>query len=313
FLLTSELFMQFPTFDFRQWYQTDLTTIEQVEDVFFNKEVDGELFFRGMANYDFVCISTFYRYFISHHDLNWSEVDVGFNSKVLLPEIDLEEYKKQSFQILDVFYDNLRTLGSQELSFESIAYLAQHYGLPTDLIDFSYDSKIALYFACCEMPEKDCSVYMFDIYSRVKEMMGLYASGSIGYCKKPDGSLMDASERERHARELCTKLSKDGLPTVTPIIELDKIKYGQRILNQKGAFVYHRNAVPMDQLMYTASTHTSYPGRRVYKIAHSLKPIILKRLEDDFGINEAYVYPDADQNLEIIDTAVQMTREKLGV
>ncbi|WP_146041088.1 FRG domain-containing protein, partial [Vibrio vulnificus] len=86
---------------------------------------------------------------ISNHDLNWSEVDVGFNSKVLLPEIDLEEYKKQSFQILDDFYDNLRTLGSQELSFESIAYLAQHYGLPTDLIDFSYDPKIALYFACC--------------------------------------------------------------------------------------------------------------------------------------------------------------------
>ncbi|WP_286996315.1 hypothetical protein [Shewanella sp.] len=29
FLLTSELFMQFPTFDFRQWYQTDLTTIKE--------------------------------------------------------------------------------------------------------------------------------------------------------------------------------------------------------------------------------------------------------------------------------------------
>lgn len=305
--------MQFPTFDYRQWYQTDLNTIEQVEDIFFNQEVNGELFFRGMANYEFVCISTFYRYFISSRDLNWSEVDVGYNSMVQLPEIDLEEYKTLSFQILDDFYGNLRTLGSQELSFETIAYLAQHYGLPTDLIDFSYNPKIALYFACCEMPEKDCSVYMFDIYSRVKEMMDLCTSGCIGYFQKPDGSLMDENERKAHARELCTKLSKEGLPTVTPIIELDRIKYGQRILNQKGAFVYHRNAVPMDQLMYTASTFTNYTGRRIYKITNALKPIILKRLDDEFGINEAFVYPDADQNLEIIKTAVQMTKGKFSL
>ncbi|MBT1443421.1 FRG domain-containing protein [Shewanella sp. JM162201] len=303
--------MQFPTFDFRQWYQTELTTIEQIEEAFFNKKVDGELFFRGMPNYDFVCISSFYRYFISCRVLNWSEVDVGFNSKVLLPEIDLDEYKRLSFQILDVFYDNLRKLGSQELSFETVAYLAQHYGLPTDLIDFSYDPKIALYFACCEMPEKDCSVYMFDIYSRVKEMMELYASGAIGYCKKPNGSLMEPSERADHARELCTKLSRNGLSTVTPVIELDKIKYGQRILNQKGAFIYHRDVVPMDQLMYTASTDPYYPGRRVYKIPNKLKPTILRRLESKFGINEVFVYPNADQNLDIIDTAVKMTKSKL--
>ncbi|PQJ84452.1 hypothetical protein [Aliivibrio sifiae] len=61
--------MQYPTFDFRQWYQTDLDTMEQVERFLLNKQPDGELFYRGMANYEFVCISTFYRYFISSREL----------------------------------------------------------------------------------------------------------------------------------------------------------------------------------------------------------------------------------------------------
>ncbi|WP_064608108.1 FRG domain-containing protein [Photobacterium sp. J15] len=305
----------FPSFDYRQWYQTDVTTLGQVEKLFLDVEPDDELYFRGMANYDFVCISTFYRYFINSRQLKWSEKDVGFKSMVLLPEIDMEEYKSLSFRILDDFYDNLLTQGSKELSLDTIAYLAQHYGLPTDLIDFSYDPKIALYFACCEMPEHDCSVYMFDIYARVKEMMQLCGSGRIGYFCKPDGTLMNEQEREQHAKQMCTELDRDGLPTITPIIAIDDIKYGQRILNQKGAFIYHRNSVPMDQLMYTASTHTSYQGRRVYKISKELKPSILQTLDEKYEINESFVYPslEADQNLEIIEKAVAKTKENFGL
>ncbi|WP_063660629.1 FRG domain-containing protein [Aliivibrio fischeri] len=305
--------MQYPTFDFRQWYQTDLDTMEQVERFLLNKQPDGELFYRGMANYEFVCISTFYRYFISSRELIWSDVDVGFNSMVSLPNIDMDEYKSLSFQILDDFYDNLLNLGSKELPFETVAYLAQHYGLPTDLIDFSYDPKVALYFACCEMEGDDCSVYMFDIYARVKEMMDIYESGRVGFLRNPDRTFMNATEREMHAKNMCTTLDRNGLSTVTPIINFDDIKYAQRILNQKGAFIYHRDAVPMDQLMYTASTHTDYQGRRVYKIASALKADILKKLDEEYGINKQFIYPNVELNLNIIETAVQKTKVKFGL
>ncbi|WP_105055910.1 FRG domain-containing protein [Aliivibrio sifiae] len=242
-----------------------------------------------------------------------SDVDVGFNSMVSLPNIDMDEYKSLSFQILDDFYDNLLNLGSKEVPFETVAYLAQHYGLPTDLIDFSYDPKVALYFACCEMEGDDCSVYMFDIYARVKEMMDIYESGRVGFLRNPDRTIMNATEREMHAKNMCTTLDRNGLSTVTPIINFGDIKYAQRILNQKGAFIYHRDAVPMDQLMYTASTHTDYQGRRVYKIASALKADILKKLDEEYGINKQFIYPNVELNLNIIETAVQKTKVKFGL
>ncbi|MEH6463071.1 MAG: FRG domain-containing protein [Shewanella psychromarinicola] len=302
----------FPSFDYRQWYQTEVNTLEEVNKLIIEKESSGEMFYRGMANYDFVCVSTFYRYFITSRKLSWSEQEVGYNSKVLLPEIDMVEYKALSLHILDDFYDNLITLGSKELPLNSIAYLAQHYGLPTDLIDFSYDPKIPLYFACCEMPDKDFSIYMFDIYAHVKTMMNIYASGRAGFARNSDGSTMTSEELASLAKNICTTIDRDGLPTVTPVIDHDDIKYGQRILNQKGAFIYHRDSIPMDQLMYTASSETNYQGRRVYKINKELKPKILEMLDQRYGINQSFVYPDSDVdlNLEIIQQAVAKTKAK---
>lgn len=305
--------MKFPTFDYRAWYKTDVDSMEQVEALFFNEKPYKDFYYRGMANYDFICISTFYRYFINSRKLDWREVDVGFNSMVELPEIDVDEYKNLSFSILDDFYSNLLFLGSKEISYESVAYLAQHYGLPTDLIDFSYDPKIALYFACCEIPESDCSLYMFDIYAHVKRMMALAGQGptaNIGYMLNEDGTHMTNEERAQAFKDYCTTLSKDGASTVTPIIKGDDICFGERIINQKGAFIYHRSEVPMDQLMYTVSSDSNYRGRRIYKIAKELKPQILQVLDERFGINEAFVYPSTDLNFEIIDKASVMTKEK---
>lgn len=38
-------------------------------------------------------------------------------------------------------------------------FLAQHYGLPTRLLDWTYNPLIALYFACCSHQDKDGVVY----------------------------------------------------------------------------------------------------------------------------------------------------------
>lgn len=62
------------------------------------------------------------------------------------------------------YYSYTRERPSSDMD---LLFLAQHYGLPTRLLDFTYNPMIALYFACENEPEKDGQIY-------VKGMGGLF-------------------------------------------------------------------------------------------------------------------------------------------
>lgn len=268
-----------------------------------------------MADYNFVGISTFYRYYLQQNtQLKWEDTNVGHNTIIPLPVIDDSEYSSQSLEILDVFYQNLLSLGSKKLTLNTITYLAQHYGLPTNLIDFSADPKVALYFACQEFPEQDCIVYEYDIYKFVKNMYSFFKSGGHrSFVFKPDGSVMTNEEVAILMRDKMTVIDRE-VAISTPILKLDEIVFSQRILNQKGTFVYINEPTLLDRIMYTSSSDTYEYGRKLYKIPAKFKAEILSYLKIQ-GIDFDFLYPkaDGDSNLSTIKAAVDKTKKMLSI
>ncbi len=302
--------LKLPSFDYRQWYETEINTLEDVEKLFFHSEFKNGLYFRGMSKYEYICISTFYRHYLSiKPNIEWKESKIGYSKKILLPQINKEEYKRYSFEIIDEFKNHLIANGLNIINTNSIIYLAQHYGLPTNLIDFTTDPKIALYFACEKDYDEDCSVYMYDIFSHIKGL-------SQNLAKQNINSGEDLKTSYQYFFEKFTTTIENDTPDIaTPIIQVDDIKYNQRIKNQKGVFVYHCDSIPFDNIMSLSSSQTSFDKRKIFKINSTLKENILIMLDNKYGINKDFLYPKIcnDTNKDAIENAVLKTKEKFAI
>lgn len=96
-------------------------------------------FYRGQASVDFKLIPSVGR-----------NVVQGEEKALLQYEREIFEDFKRKYSM----YTNVRPKNDMEFLF-----LAQHYGLPTRLLDWTYNPLIALYFACCSHPDMDGVVF----------------------------------------------------------------------------------------------------------------------------------------------------------
>lgn len=96
-------------------------------------------FFRGQSSIEYKLIPSIGRMFKDGEDTNLKQ----FERNVF------EDFKRKYSMFTDAKPKNDK----------EFLFLAQHYGLPTRLLDWTYNPLIALYFACCSKFDKNGVVY----------------------------------------------------------------------------------------------------------------------------------------------------------
>jgi hypothetical protein len=133
--------------------------------------------------------------------------------------------------------------------------LAQHHGLATRLLDWTFNPLVATYFACAESPDTDGAVYLYD----------------------PELFVRDT--------ELKLDADADGVGFIPRAI-------APRLLNQKAAFTVH--GPPNREITVKPHFYfKDYSNLACLIIKKHCKAELIQML-DDYGVNNVTLFPDLD-------------------
>ncbi|MHC4529593.1 MAG: FRG domain-containing protein [Planctomycetota bacterium] len=165
--------------------------------------------------------------------------------------------------------------------------LAQHYGLPTRLLDWTQNAAIALYFACLNPKEKSGAVLILN-------PIDLNRAADPKNPRIFDAHLDAATINQYSA--LDGKINKvDGLRTIA----IHPTWNSERIMLQQGAFTLHGSR---------GFTLTNEQARSLVclEIKKKHKPALLHQLER-VGINEMSIFPELDHMCNYLKNRITLS------
>jgi hypothetical protein len=250
--------------------------------------------FRGQADSDWLIQSSFSRWYIKNNpeseeailieDIKAIEekAKLGFNERV--------HYHELADDIIDNLAIRLERVDNLDLTYSQIMYLAQHYDLPTNLIDFTFDPNIALFFAFdYKTPPKSGYVSWF------KTTPWFYAQSTISaVCQH---HFVDKNELWKEA----TTLIKGDCGIKVPAINKIDLSINLRINAQKGCFVYYSEVFPYDKVMHMMECwqpNGGWGSQLKIDIPISLKGEVMDYLSSlPSPITKKSMYPQIDEKL----------------
>lgn len=151
--------------------------------------------------------------------------------------------------------------------------LAQHYGLPTRLLDWTESATIALYFACIE-PTADGLVFL----------MNPVDLNRLSYPKRP--RILDAHSDATIIRKYLRLAGRQSAHrTARNTLAVNPVWNSQRLMLQKGVFTLHGSRFDLD--VTQAPSLVALPILKEYKAQ--------LRLElDRLGVDEMTVFPELE-------------------
>lgn len=264
--------------DFRDLYTIK---IDKVEDLFkYLASAPNELtFWRGQANSKWFITSSFFRWYDKDSDLLIKSLE-----ELEKQDEFNKDYLKKSVEMVE---DLQKVLKEKRLnfSFRQALYLGQHYGLPTNLIDFTLNPYIALYFAFDYKHEPESG------YASIFKTLPFNFYNIMMYGIK---KTYFVNEMDLFEEFICLK--KEDTSFKIPKIEFEDIALNGRIQNQQGVFIYFPHNYPYDFNMYRIR-ESGYTIEKKIDINCKLKTIVQDIL-NYLGIYKPFIYPKSNFSFE---------------
>lgn len=203
-------------------------------------------------------------------------------------------------------------------SFKGLSYIEkvmkmQHYGLPTRLIDFTTNSLVALYFACCEQFENDGIVFelhAFPLYRQEFVWVSIVMKYIFEFCSLPFNPQTLIEEIKKDTVMYPTRGVEDLyndeaiLKILTSPIGIYPRFSNPRLKCQDGVFILFGmkvERVTRDGIEFGEASFSSisefWPESRSIFIPAAHKKKILADL-DKIGINERKLYPELESQIK---------------
>ena len=236
--------------------------------------------------------------FRGHSDIDYKLLPGVLRWKDFSPGVKVGMYSQLESNILNDFISNSFRYIHDIKNDDYISWLeiAQHFGVPTRLLDFTYNPLVALFFACVENTSKDGSVWIinenaynrlfYKYYSRIPLMES---------CLKVNQILNDEVLFQDYADHSSSNYIK--YPWIySPVYKEERMSLQSSVFMIWGAnrqefesFVGYEHFMKFDQTVDNVETGMICQ----LKINTEHKATIIKEL-DLCGINEKSIYPGLD-------------------
>jgi hypothetical protein len=166
--------------------------------------------------------------------------------------------------------------------------LAQHYGLPTRLLDWTKNAAIALYFACIEKPKEDGAVFVLDPTELNREIQP----------KEP--RILDPN-LDNDVIEIYLKLDGSRNQKGSKTIAINPTWNSTRIMAQQGVFTIAGSK-------HFALTEEEASSLVCVKIESKFKEALVGELER-IGVNEMSIFPELEHMCNYLKSSAGLSEE----
>lgn len=271
-----------------------------------------DVFYRGQSNTDseWLITTTYLRWYQE----KFIHTNIAINFIHNLDEINTNIDKKNEFyikgakKIIDIFVNEIGDW--EELDRKQYIFLAQHYGLPTNLLDFTLNPFIALYFAFEQIPKDGyVSFYITTPYAMLNKT---YQRLRLEYRSQP--------KFLEEFKNIVNDIDENDTSMTVPRLNENDISINIRLQNQEGVFVYFPYPFPYDKIMHQIEIDQpmgSWGSQYHLKINYKLKEEIEKLLTDRkitneyLFQNEGFKVKDFEKLNNYFSDKAKATKEKI--